>query len=206
MNHAVSTLPQTTRCALLTALALPLLLGACADSSDGGKAACGNQQNLLRDTDFANLQAPRAQREWRSSQHSGDISFSYQAEDGVMTITQTGDEPWFVIEQSIGGSDWAGRKIRFSADLKLALTPPDPPHSFRQGGGLSLIARKGGRVVLSSQFEHQPHQGQHDWQRISVTREIPAGADSLRVGFQHQASGSLQVRDPSLVILQPGCS
>lgn len=191
------------------AVLLPLVIGACSQRDAGGGAggdACSGGENLLRDIRFESLTLPRAQRQWLSSQHSSDVSFAYAADEGVLTITHTGDEPWFMLGQSITGTEWAGKRVRFSADLKLALTPPVPDHSFRKGGGLMLRARKGGRVVLSSEFEHQPHMGEHNWQRVSVTRDIPAQADRLRVGFQHQAGGELQARNPDLRIVPAGCS
>ncbi len=191
------------------ALLLPILVSACGQqTADGGAAsnACTGGDNLLQDTRFETLDAPRVQRQWLSSQHSTDISFSYTATDGVLTITQTGDEPWFLLAQSVDGTDWAGKRVRFSAELKLALELPETEHSFRKGGGLLLRARKGGRVVLSSEFEHQPNMGQHDWQQISITRDVPPGADNFQVGFQHQAGGHLQARNPELRIIPEGCS
>ena len=190
------------------ALLLPLLLGACGQQGESGVAAagaCAAGENLIRDARFTTLDAPRFQRAWLSSQHSSDVAFEYQAEQGVLTITRTGDEPWFVLGQDFEGGQWGGKRVRFSAELKMELTPPEPGHGFRKGGGLLLRARQGGRIVFNSEFEHDPHMGRHDWQRVSVTGAIPPRADSLRAGFQHQAGGRLQARNPELTIIAPGC-
>ena len=95
--------------------------------------------------------------------------------------------------------------MAFSAELKLDLKVPDDRHGFGYGGGLSLLAKKNNRVVLSSSLEHEPHMGVHDWQSVRIVADLPEGISYLRVGFLHQAGGSFQVRNPALYAVAGGC-
>ncbi|MEZ5572777.1 MAG: hypothetical protein R3E64_12210 [Halioglobus sp.] len=162
--------------------------------------------NLLQDTRFTTLAAPRPQRLWKSSAHSAQPSFIYSAQDGVLTIEQKGTEPWIIITQSPDAEKLAGAVVEFSAEIKLDLIPPEIAHGFKQGGGLRLLARHSGQIVLNSLLDHQPHDGIHDWQTVKVVMAMPATMDYLQAGFIHQSGGVLQVRNPSLRQMAQSCA
>ena len=189
---------------LFLAGALTAALAACssdtAETPASGSTQCeGRGKNLLQDPGFTTIDAPRRERKWSSSQHGGTPSFQYSASDGELLIEKTGSEPWFIITQHIDREDIPGRRVVFSADIKLDLRPPAIPHAFKQGGGLTVSARANGKPVVSSVMEHEPHMGKTDWQPVQVVLELPKQVPSVRLGFIHQADGSIRVRNPSLM-------
>lgn len=174
-----------------------LALTACGkQTADSGCKAIGG--NLLQDAVFTTLAAPGGQRQWQSSEHSANGSFSYGAAQGVLTIEQKGFEPWMMVTQSPGAGLLAGKVVEFSADLKLDLAAPKRAHGFKQGGGLALLAKKNGKLVVNSMLDHEPHMGIHDWQTARVVVALPMMIDYLQVGFLHQAGGVMMVRNPVL--------
>ncbi|MEM9255240.1 MAG: hypothetical protein AAGA91_07320 [Pseudomonadota bacterium] len=172
-----------------------------------GSAECEYASgNLLADPGFKTLTLPKRERAWRYSQHSRDLSFEYSAEQGILEMVKTGKEPWALLAQSVDVGLVRGKRIEFSAELELALTEPADAHGFGYGGGLSLLAKQGSRVVFRSRLEHEPRMGTHDWQRVSTVVDLPIGITYFRVGFLHQAGGEMQVRDPALRTVASGCS
>lgn len=177
-------------------LAAVAALGAC--SADTGEGACAPRgKNLLQDLTFSTLSNPRSQRQWLSSEHAAGQTFEYSASDGILKIFKTGGEPWFLLTQSPDPATLGGKRVTFGAELKLDLQMPTD-HAFTPGGGLALLARRGGKVVINSSLEHEPRLGTTEWLPVSITVEIPPGTDKLRVGFLHQAEGTLRVRKPFL--------
>ena len=174
-----------------------LALTACGkQAADSSCKAIGG--NLLQDTVFTTVGAPRAQRQWQSSEHSAKGSFSYMAAEGVLTIEQKGLEPWMIVTQSPDAGLLAGKVVEFSADLKLDLAAPERAHGFKLGGGLALVAKNNGKLAVNSMLDHEPHMGIHDWQTVRVVVALPMMIDYLQVGFLHQAGGVMMVRNPML--------
>lgn len=178
------------------------LLSAC--SADGKQAdGCSPRgKNLLEDVSFSGLSMPRSQRKWQSSEHAAGQTFEYSANNGVLKIFKTGGEPWFLLSQSPDAAALAGKRLTFGAEVKLDLQTPSD-HSFTPGGGLTMMARKNGKVVINSTLEHEPRLGTTDWTPVSITRKVPLGTDFVRVGFLHQAEGTLRVRKPFLKLAPP---
>jgi hypothetical protein len=172
-------------------------MSACSTDTAEGDACAPRGKNMLEDLTFSTLSNPRSQRQWLSSEHAAGQTFEYSASDGILKIFKTGGEPWFLLSQSPDPAKLAGKRITFGAELKLDLQMPTD-HAFTPGGGLSLFARKGGKVVINSTLEHEPRLGTTEWIPVSVTVKVPPGTDRLRVGFLHQAEGTLRVRKPYL--------
>ena len=187
------------------AVLMALLLAACG-KLDSGKGDCEYAGgNLLDDPEFLTLMEPMRSRGWHYSQHAGDESFQYSAGNGVLFFERVGSESWGLLAQRVEHGELEGKRVAFSAELKLDLKVPDDRHGFGYGGGLSLLAKKNNRVVLSSSLEHEPHMGVHDWQSVRIVADLPEGISYLRVGFLHQAGGSFQVRNPALYAVAGGC-
>mgnify|MGYP001818286326 CR=1 FL=1 len=177
-------------------LAAVTFLSACSRDTEGD-ACAPRGKNMLQDLTFSTLSNPRSQREWLSSEHAAGQTFEYSASDGILKIFKTGGEPWFLLTQSPDPATLGGKRITFGAELKLDLQKPTD-HAFTPGGGLALLARKGGKVVINSTLDHEPRLGTTEWLPMSITVKIPPGTDTLRVGFLHQAEGTLRVRKPFL--------
>ena len=158
-------------------------------------------ENLVLDTAFASFDAPYSQRKWHSSEHTTKRSFTYTVEDGVLTIEQVATEPWAVVSQTVDARGLAGKSVKYSAQIKLDLTPAPRSANLKNGGGLLLWAKKGSRLLLDSTMEHEPYMGTSDWVDVEVVKKIPKGVTFVELGFIHQAGGKIAVRKPSLFLL-----
>lgn len=157
--------------------------------------ACSTSEELLVDTVFS--REGEFARAWRMAQHTGELSFSTEVNDGVLEIRRIATQPWMLFRQTVTDSRLSGANIRFTAELKGDL--PDNPrlHGFDHVGGLYLkVGRDKARLA-----EHEPNHNQWDWQTFIYEEAIPEGVTSLRAGFVHQSGGALWARNPSLVIV-----
>lgn len=193
--------------ARLILLPCVMILNACSGES-GGKdvGVCAPiGENQIRDSSFETLSAHHSEAQWQASEHRAGGAFESGVTDGTLIIRKIGDEPWFLIAQSVQTEALVGATLSFSAELKLDLHEPEHPHGFGYGGGLSVFGKHGGKVVVNSTLEHEPHIGVHDWHPVEVIFKLPKNVNYLRVGFLHQAGGSMQVRNPGLYTVNPGC-
>jgi hypothetical protein len=190
----------------LTAVAVTaLLLTACGQGVNDETTCDYASENLLEDPGFSTLMEPIRSRSWHYSQHAGDKSFAYAASDGILTFEKVGSESWGLLAQPIDTKNLEGRRVEYTAELKLDLSDPVDTHGFGYGGGLSLLARANNRVVLHSSLDHEPHMGVHDWQAVRIVADLPEGISYLRIGLLHQAGGMYQARNPALRIVAGGC-
>ena len=194
---------------VLLPAALALLVAACDMEAEQLPNCEYVSGNLLADPEFSTLDSSWQEQSWRYSQHSKDISFSYGAEEGILNFMKVGREPWALLVQDIKAEAVEGKRVEFSADLKLDLSEPEDAHALGYGGGLTLLAKQnyedGYNIVLSSKLKHEPHMGSHDWQRVSVVEDFPKHISYMYAGFLHQAGGGMQVRNPALRIVTAGC-
>lgn len=184
------------RFALVTVLALLLgtetLSAADSDQADG----CEESDNLLLDPAF--LMSGDMSRIWRYSQHTGEKSFSYSSDEGILQLERISEQPWMILKQRISNPRLSGARVRFSAKLKGDLPTEPPIHGFEHKAGLYFKAR-GARGELA---EHPSNHGSFDWQLAVLDRTLPQGAKRLDVGFVHQAGGTLWASEPALVIVK----
>ena len=188
----------------LIGLSLAASLAACgtspsqnADTTNSAAAAsvCPSSDNLLRDPLFTNN--PEYGRGWRMAQHTGELSFEVTVDEGLLQMKRIDKEPWMLYRQTVESAALAGATVRYAAELK-GDAPGEPMlHGFDHIAGLYVKAgREPARLA-----DHEPNVGQWDWQLVTMEEEIPAGVTSVRVGFVHQAGGTLWARNPSLVIV-----
>ena len=156
---------------------------------------CEEADNLLLDTTFE--LSGEAGRVWRYSQHTGERSFVYSAEDGELELARISGQPWMILKQRLSDSELSGARIRFSAELKGDLPAEPKIHAFEHKAGMYLRVGRG-RAELA---EHDHNVGAFDWQEVELDRVLPSGANRLEVGFVHQAGGTLWARNPKLVIV-----
>lgn len=177
---------------------LGTLLTACSAVTEGQPCAVQGP-NLLKNPEFGENLA-----NWRPSQHAGNQVYELDVSDGELSINKDGDQVWFVLQQLVKAGDRVGQKMVFSADIKMALRPPEVTHAFKQGGGLQIYAESKrtisdrSRVLFRSTFNHEPKIGDSDWQTVQVVFEVPENTANLYLGFLHQADGQLWVRAPIL--------
>lgn len=182
-----------------TLIAMLLLTGFPQASNAGETSVCVDFENFLVDGEFQTIRPDRPSGVWRVRQHATAGSFEMLADKGVLSVRKIGPEPWTLINQSVSQPGLGGATIVYSADLKLDLTDPDPPHGFEYGGGLHVEAVNANRrTIFRSVMEHEPRFGSSDWRRVRVTLRLPESTRQLRVGVIHQAGGTLMIRNPML--------
>ena len=180
---------------VLTACGTAPNQGAEAVSNATNTDSCRSSDNLLIDPMFTN--DPAYGRSWRMVQHTGERSFDISVDAGTLKIERIAREPWMLYRQTVEAAKLSGVRLRYSAELK-GDAPGEPMlHGFEHVAGLYIKAgREPARLA-----DHQPNVDQWDWQAVTIEEQIPAGVTSVRVGFVHQAGGTLWARNPSLVIV-----
>ncbi|MDB2644092.1 hypothetical protein N9Y37_06550 [Luminiphilus sp.] len=191
---------RLTQCVILVGFCWSLASCAVPSDSSGlnktGNVACEGAPELIVDPLFSTL--TDAGGAWKYRQHAGARSFSVAAQDGVLTFERVGTEPWGLFQQSITDERLRGATIRFTADLRGDVSPT-VSHGFEAKAGLFLQIAKYSNAFMGDQ---SPKNGQWDWQTFSVTKTVPVGANSIQVGFIHQAGeGAIEARNPSLVLV-----
>jgi hypothetical protein len=181
---------------------LILLFVACAvptgssDSSKASSLSCGDSPELITDPLFATISDIGSQ--WKYNQHAGDRSFTVDAKAGAIIFKRIGSEPWAIFTQTIIDERLSGATIRYTADLRGDVSPI-VSHFFGAKAGLFLQLGKNPNAFMGDQ---DPSNGQWDWRTYSVTETLPAGENSVSVGFIHQAGeGAIEARNPSLVLV-----
>lgn len=159
---------------------------------------CNPSENLLQDTAFT--REGEFARAWRMAQHTGELSFSTEASQGVLEIRRIATQPWMLFRQTVSDPRLSGATVVYSAEIKGDLPVEPRLHGFDHVGGLYIKVGRG-KARLA---EHEPNHGQWDWQVLTYEEKIPVGETSLRAGFVHQSGGALWARNPSLVIT--GCA
>ena len=180
----------------LTVIAALALLSSCAEPVDPNVCQILSD-NYLLDSDFALEKQDPQSKHWSTLQHAGETSFEFIIENGELTINKIGTQPWGVFRQKLRTDELGGARMAYTAEIKLDLTP-EGMRAFPIGGGLSLAARSGNnRIVLLSKLNHEPRLGKTDWLPVEVIVDLPSNTKIIDLDFIHQASGVLQVRNPS---------
>jgi hypothetical protein len=163
-------------------------------------AACSESANLLGAPNFG--ASNRVTAPWTFRQHSAQPSFVHYIQDGVLRITQEGTEPWYIVNQTITDPRLAGATVRYRATLKLAVVTEPPAHGFEHYAGLFLApVSRSGKAFAHSMAEHEPNKGDHDWVTVSIEKTLPDIAQGVQAGFVHQAMGTIEAKNPELVIV-----
>lgn len=179
------------------------LLGCASVPEDGATVQplsseeCETFSSLLIDPEFQTWRD--AESAWRYEQHTGAQSFKVSQQNGELSLSRIGTEPWMLYIQKVTDSRLSGRIVRYSAEVKgdVAL---ETTHGFASKAGLFLRVGPRPDAVMA---DHEPNVGEWDWQRITVERAIPEIFDYIEVGLIYQAGeGTLRVRAPQISLAE----
>lgn len=183
-------------------LSVVLLLAGCG----GGQGAA----NLLRDPAFE-VEKTGPDAIWRLSQHAGPPSYRWAVEDGVLSATRIGPEPWGQATQIVSGEDLVGRRLAFSAELAGELEPDSELTVEATGIGVRVKGRPpgmpavmGAAIQLSRLGEPPLPRGRFDWTEQRVEFVVPEGAQQVEVSIRLGTGGTLRVRKPRLIEVESG--
>ena len=155
---------------------------------------CATTENLIEDSHFQLL----ADGPWLYTQHTGERSFQLDSENGGLKMSRISGQPWMVVRQEIRHPKLDGATLTFSAELRSETSATPTIHGFEHIAGLFL--QPGNNAISASVAEHTPNVGVWDWAPFSVEKRVPAGTLSAKVGFVHQAGGTLWARNPVLLL------
>lgn len=157
-------------------------------------------ENYLKNADFSEKTSSGRVVNWTPVQHAGEPSFEVTYEGIEATIGKIGTQSWLMLKQRLRGTDLGGKKAAFTAEIKLDLHEPAVLHGFKKGGGLQLTAtsKSSARLLLKSTLDHTPRMGKTDWEKVQVVVKFPPKTGTVEVSFLHQADGVVQIRNPSL--------
>lgn len=189
-------------------VALVVSLGACGDRAGGEYKA--PDPGLLGNPAFAAAAGGEGVAPpWVALQHAGEPSYSISAENGVLRIERTGDEPWGQLSQSVSASQIKGGKAVFSVELAGELEPIEDPSGIWSGKtglnvvvngypGSSVTRHRGKRILVNKSLEPGLEPGSHEWQRYRLVFDVPENATDLQVSIQLTLGGVLKARGPRL--------
>ena len=155
--------------------------------------------NLLLDPDFSLEARDPVAGPWHRTMHAGQQAYEVEFANSELTISKFAAQEWLYISQRVRVGKYKGRKMAFSAELKLDLSPTPGLPANASGGGLDVIGYSGaGNILWSSRRNHEPRIGTTDWRWVQVVLKIPPITRYIDAMFIHEAEGTLQIRNPSL--------
>lgn len=167
----------------------------------GGSLCALTGENFLLNADFSERSRSGNAKYWAGIQHAGEHSFARVIDGEEMRITKIGTQPWFLLRQKVKAQQLAvaGKKVAFSAEIKVDMQSPAIFMSFKQGGGLQLTvkSKSSNKILLRSTLDHEPRLGKSDWEKVQVVVKLPKNAGAVDLDFLHQADGELSIRRPS---------
>ena len=164
-------------------------------TSEEAVSDCVASENLIQDPAFTRSEAYRGV--WRMTQHAGETSFAVTVNEGTVQMARISSQPWMLFFQDIQDERLRGATLRYSAELKADLPAEPMIHGFEHKGGLyTQVGRQRGSLA-----EHEPNHGTWDWQTFTTDLTVGPRDNKIRLGFNHQAGGTLWARNPSLVII-----
>ncbi len=95
--------------------------------------------------------------------------------------------------QQVAGTDYAGKRIRLSAQLRA--------DQLAAWGGLWMRADSGQRVAAFDNMYNRPLRGSFDWQTAEVVLDVPQDATTLSFGFLLNGAGQLQATQFKLEVV-----
>ena len=176
-------------------------------ATDGGWSA--PDPGLLRDVTFDAKESGERQA-WGRSQHAGENSYRFHFESGVLRIERIGPEPWGQVKHRLDAEPLVGRTLEFSAELSGNFSESEQRQISKTGlsvrvlgykAGIPRIAGKSILVIAHGVPAIRPNC--FGWTPQSVRFDVPEGATDIEVSIRLGIHGTLSVRGPRLVVIEP---
>ncbi len=132
---------------------------------------------------------------WFTGQHAGPESYEFMIDEAVyhsgkqsMRIRNIGPEPYGLIDQPLPAEMLREKKVALSAWLKTEGTSGE-------GAGLTLRAMAGSVILAHNFMQENLVRGTQDWQRYTITLQIPEKTAKLEIGVMLQGKGTVWADD-----------
>lgn len=109
---------------------------------------------------------------------------------------KAGTSGFSTLMQQVAGTDYAGKRVRLSAQVRA--------DQLAAWGGLWMRADVGQRAVAFDNMYNRPLRGSFGWQQAEVVLDIPADASALSFGFLLNGAGQLQATKFQLEVVGNG--
>jgi len=97
---------------------------------------------------------------------------------------KSGTSGFSTLMQQVAGTDYAGKRVRLSAQLRA--------DQLAAWGGLWMRVDSGQRVSGFDNMYNRPLRGSFGWQEAEVVLDVPADATTVSFGFLLHGAGQLQ--------------
>lgn len=98
---------------------------------------------------------------------------------------KSGDQGFQTLMQQIAGTDYAGKRVRLSAQVR--------GEKIAGWGGVWMRSDSGQRMGTAfDNMKERPLSGEFGWKQVEVVLDIPSDATTLSFGFLLEGSGRLQ--------------
>lgn len=143
------------------------------------------------------------ERPWSFTQHATTDSYVYEAENGVLTLTRIGHEPWGQVFQRVNVGDYAGQTLRYSAWLKAHFDDSFEPGFEPTGLAVSVFGRgegmmAGQRLLFSRDSAIDIEYGHYGWARHDLEFDLPDNATRVEIRIRLTRGGWMKAQYPSL--------
>ena len=193
---------------IFAVFALALMLIACGREPQEGGCQLA-EENHLEDADFSLEAASSRSKFWTGIQHGGEKSFAVGIADAIVSIEKVGPQPWFLYRQRLKADALAGQKIAFSAEVRLVGRAAAVAEREGPLGGINLAVLPSGRPQLRLEQRLEVGRPPEEWQPLQLIAQLRPNAEIVELSFLHESDGVLQVRNPSLRLVDPasaGCT
>jgi hypothetical protein len=182
-------------------------------------AGCSPQPHdpgFLLGPEFGTREGER--RAWTFSHHASTDSYELTVDQGVAAIRRVGPEPWAFFAQTLPEDSieqLAGRRLVFSVELRGQLDTAEWGKPFEPTGLLAKMWQRpgaGGRrahALLGSERSHSERlaipgdASLPDWKRHTLEFDTPESLSRLQIAVVMSTGGTLEIRNPSLHIVEP---
>lgn len=172
--------------------------------------------NYVKDSRFESLETTpaeagrRAKPIWVSSQHAGEISYRFTSDEGVMSMERYGAEVGGQLFQTPNVMALRGKELEFSAELRATFAPGQEDDEAHNGLGVNIRGVKPGftpvlgTVLLLMEYaEPGLTQSSEEWVEQTIRFTVPDNATALEISINLGWMGTLEVRNPALVEVEP---
>lgn len=149
---------------------------------------------------------------WSFIQHAGAPSFEMVVDDRIaqegthsLRIRRTGAEPYGSASQRIQADRYRGKRVRYSAWLRMDDVNAFGPGILGEisGSGLVLRVDVNGRDLFFDDMRDRPLRGTRPWTRFSIEADVPPEAVGIEFGVQLSGTGAVWFDAAQLEVVSP---
>lgn len=156
--------------------------------------------NLLSNPSFEELDEKQKAIGWLTGQHYGDVAYKMKPDITVSShgknsfkIEQFKDQVYGIVDQDVLLPKRKNSKFKFTAMLKTK--------DVAKGDGWRLVINlKESDGYIIKQLQSEAIIGTTDWQKVSITAELPEKTSNVVLGAMMQSMGTGWIDEAELIV------